>query len=89
MKRAVPTRQTVFDYDRTVVAFHGTSKSAARQPVAGEPFGPSTNDDDWLGHGHARLLQAGYGVESCRAVFVPLRSRGTCESRRTSWRCGR
>ena len=28
---------------------------------------------NWL---HARLLQAGYGVESCRAVFVPLRSRG-------------
>ena len=47
----VPTRQTAFDYDRTIVAFHGTRQATARSLVAGEPFGASTNDDDWLGHG--------------------------------------
>jgi len=47
----VPTRQTAFDYDRTVVAFHGTNRATADRLVDGEPFGPSTNDDDWLGHG--------------------------------------
>jgi hypothetical protein len=47
----IPTRQTTFDYDRTVVAFHGTSRAAAEKLVAGEPFGQSENDDDWLGHG--------------------------------------
>lgn len=48
---AIPSRQTTFDYDRTLVAFHGTRKSTARDLVAGRPFGASTNDDDWLGHG--------------------------------------
>ena len=43
--------RTVFDYDRTVVAFHGTRTSTAARLVAGEPFDASTNDDDWLGHG--------------------------------------
>jgi hypothetical protein len=48
---AVPTRQTAFDYDRTIVAFHGTNRATAGRLVDGESFGPSTNDDDWLGHG--------------------------------------
>lgn len=48
---AVPTRQIAFDYDRTVVAFHGTRRSTAERLVAGVAFGPSENDDDWLGHG--------------------------------------
>lgn len=48
---SVPTRQIAFDYDRTVVAFHGTHRSTAEDLVAGVPFGPSENDDDWLGHG--------------------------------------
>ncbi len=48
---SIPTRQTAFDYDRTVVAFHGTRRSTASKLVAGEPFGKSENDDDWLGHG--------------------------------------
>jgi len=48
---SVPTRQTAFDYDRTVVAFHGTKRATAEALVDGTPFGPSTNDDDWLGHG--------------------------------------
>lgn len=47
----VATRQTVFDYDRTVVAFHGTRRSTAESLVSGAPFGRSENDDDWLGHG--------------------------------------
>lgn len=47
----VHSRQTAFDYDRTVVAFHGTRKSVAAKLVAGAPFGRSENDDDWLGHG--------------------------------------
>ncbi|MBZ0273964.1 hypothetical protein K8I61_18135 [bacterium] len=47
----IPTRQMVFDYDRTVVAFHGTRKRVAEKLVDGAPFGPSENDDDWLGHG--------------------------------------
>lgn len=48
---SVPTRQMAFDYDRTVVAFHGTRKVTADNLVAGVPFGRSENDDDWLGHG--------------------------------------
>ena len=51
MRATVPTRQIAFDYDRTLVAFHGTTKSAAEKLVAGTPFGKSQNDDDWLGHG--------------------------------------
>lgn len=47
----VPTRQLAFDYDRTVVAFHGTRKSAAEKLISGTAFGKSENDDDWLGHG--------------------------------------
>jgi hypothetical protein len=45
------TPQTAFDYDRTVVAFHGTRADTASRLVDGVGFGPSTNDDDWLGHG--------------------------------------
>jgi hypothetical protein len=48
---SIPTRQTAFDYDRTLVAFHGTKKAVASKLVLGQPFGPSSNDDDWLGHG--------------------------------------
>lgn len=50
-KARIPTRQTAFDYDRTVVAFHGTRRAAAENLVAGIPFGRSENDHDWLGHG--------------------------------------
>lgn len=42
---------TMFDYDRTVVAYHGTHRRAANRLVDGEPFSPSNNRDDWLGHG--------------------------------------
>jgi hypothetical protein len=48
---SVPTRQTAFGYDRTVIAFHGTRRATAARLVAGASFGASTNDDDWLGHG--------------------------------------
>ena len=43
--------QVLFDYHRTVIAFHGTNRDTARQLVAGKAFDASTNDDDWLGHG--------------------------------------
>lgn len=42
---------TLFDYDRLVVGFHGTRRATAQRLVAGQSFGPSTNADDWLGHG--------------------------------------
>lgn len=40
------------DYHRTVIGYHGTSRSVAEQIVLGkQPFGFSRNDDDWLGNG--------------------------------------
>lgn len=40
------------DYNRTIVGFHGTRLSTALAIVKREQdFTPSTNDDDWLGHG--------------------------------------
>lgn len=39
------------DYNRTVVAFHGTTAYQADRLVAGHPFKPSNNTDDWLGGG--------------------------------------
>ncbi len=50
-RNSPPTRQTAFDYDRTVIAFHGTYRNTAKRLIAGEPFRKSENDDDWLGHG--------------------------------------
>ena len=42
----------LIEYDRTLVGYHGTRRSAALRIVQGlEPFTPSDNDDDWLGHG--------------------------------------
>jgi hypothetical protein len=43
--------QTVFDYHRTIIGYHGTRQKTADKLVNGDAFGPSTNDDDWLGHG--------------------------------------
>jgi hypothetical protein len=51
MNSVIPTRQTAFDYDRTVVAFHRTRRGTAEHLVSGGAFGKSQNDDDWLGHG--------------------------------------
>lgn len=39
------------DYHRTIVAYHGTTAYQADRLVAGHPFKPSDNSDDWLGHG--------------------------------------
>ena len=39
------------DYHRTIVAFHGTTATVADRLVAGGPFKPSSNADDWLGSG--------------------------------------
>ena len=40
-----------FDYNRTVVAYHGTSEIHADRLVCGDPFKPSGNVYDWLGGG--------------------------------------
>lgn len=39
------------DYHRTIVAYHGTTAHQADRLVAGYPFKPSNNSDDWLGSG--------------------------------------
>jgi hypothetical protein len=39
------------DYNRTVVAYHGTTADQADRLVEGYPFKPSSNTDDWLGEG--------------------------------------
>lgn len=40
------------DYNRTVVGYHGTRASTAGEIVSLKAtFSPSTNNDDWLGHG--------------------------------------
>ena len=39
------------DYNRTIVAFHGTTEAVADHLVDGGPFTPSGNTDDWLGRG--------------------------------------
>lgn len=42
---------TAYDYDRPIVAFHGTSAANAEALINGEPFRASTRKDEWLGHG--------------------------------------
>jgi hypothetical protein len=40
------------DYNRTIVGYHGTRRSVALEIVQRKrTYQPSTNDDDWLGHG--------------------------------------
>ena len=40
------------DYHRTVIGYHGTRLNTAQNIVLGNStFVPSTNSDDWLGHG--------------------------------------
>jgi hypothetical protein len=38
-------------YDRTVIAFHGTDGHTADKLVRGEPFEESDTEDEWLGTG--------------------------------------
>ncbi len=38
-------------YDRTIVGYHGCDEEVAKRLLEGEPFRPSRNDYDWLGHG--------------------------------------
>lgn len=42
---------TFFDYHRTVIGFHGTTRRTANRLVEGGAFNQTTNDDDWFGHG--------------------------------------
>lgn len=39
------------NYDRLVLAYHGTSRAIAERIHSGEPFSVSRNDHDWLGEG--------------------------------------
>lgn len=40
------------DYHRTIIGYHGTRMSTAKDIVLGEQlFSPSVNEDDWLGNG--------------------------------------
>ncbi len=48
---SAPSRSIAFDYDRTVVAFHGTNAETAAMLTKGIAFNQSQNDHDWLGHG--------------------------------------
>jgi hypothetical protein len=38
-------------YDRQVIGYHACAKPVADRLLRDEPFRPSTNDWDWLGHG--------------------------------------
>ncbi len=38
-------------YARTVIGYHGCDLHTAEGLLRGQPFHPSTNDYDWLGHG--------------------------------------
>ena len=98
---AVFPPQTVFDYHRTIVGYHGTRRATAARLVDGEPFGPSENDDDWLGHGvyfgSTRRNRPGGGRTDATAPERPPSSArrsasadaSTCSTRRTSVSCAR
>ena len=51
MRRARSGRIALARYDRTIIAYHGCSAETAERIQGGEPFKPSENDWDWLGHG--------------------------------------
>lgn len=38
-------------YDRQIIGYHACAQPIAERLLEGEPFRPSTNDWDWLGHG--------------------------------------
>jgi hypothetical protein len=38
-------------YARTIIGYHGCTAATAARILKGEPFSPSSNDYDWLGHG--------------------------------------
>ena len=40
-----------FDYNRTVIGYHGTTQAFADRLVAGDDFISSDSEDEWLGHG--------------------------------------
>lgn len=47
----MPTSFDYFDYNRTVIGFHGTSIDSANRLVNGESFDDSDKDDEWFGKG--------------------------------------
>lgn len=46
----VPTA-SFLQYDRTIIAYHGTNRETANRRVNGEPFQASNTEDEWLGTG--------------------------------------
>jgi hypothetical protein len=46
----VPT-VSFLNYDRTIIAFHGTTRELADHLVSGEAFEESDTEDEWLGTG--------------------------------------
>ena len=48
---AQPRGVSYYDYNRTIIVYHGTTVDVAARLVAGEPFAASENDDDWFGRG--------------------------------------
>jgi hypothetical protein len=44
-------REAGMRYDRQIIGYHACAQPIAERLLQGEPFRPSTNDWDWLGHG--------------------------------------
>jgi len=53
MSDQIPPAPTVsfLQYDRSVIAYHGTDRKTAERLVRGNPFATSDSEDDWLGTG--------------------------------------
>ena len=66
-----------FHYDRTILAYHGCDVSVARRLLVGEPFMPSTNAYDWLGHG---IYFWEFGVDRAWRFAQEQQHRGHIES---------
>ena len=66
-----------FHYDRTVLAYHGCDVRTAQRLLAGEPFMPSTNAYDWLGHG---IYFWEFGVDRAWGFARELEQRGRIET---------
>jgi len=45
-----------------VLGYHGCDGDVAEKLIAGEPFEPSDNDYDWLGHGILLGIQPSAGI---------------------------
>lgn len=62
-----------YDYDRTVIGYHGCDAKVAEQLLRGESFKPSQNDYDWLGEG---IYFWEYGADRALQFAEDQRARG-------------